>query len=149
VSSPVLRTQQTAELIAASLDLPVVTNKDFAEVNFGAWDGMSFAEVRAAYPELMKEWFASPTVAPPGGESLESMSRRVRRGRDAVLAAYPDRHVIVVTHVSPIKSLVRAVLDAPASSFYRMHLDTASITIVDYFADGGASLRLFNDTSHL
>jgi ribonuclease H / adenosylcobalamin/alpha-ribazole phosphatase len=149
VSSPVLRTQQTAEAIAAELDLPVVINKDFAEVNFGEWDGLTFGEVRAAYPTLMKEWFASPAVAPPAGESMEALGRRVRRGRDAVIAAYPDKRVIVVTHVSPIKSLVRAVLDAPASSLYRMHLDTASLSIVDYFADGGASLRLFNDTSHL
>ena len=80
---------------------------------------------------------------------MEAMGRRVRRGRDAVISTYPDQRVVVVTHVSPIKSLVRAVLDAPASSLYRMHLDTGSLSIVDYFADGGASLRLFNDTSHL
>ncbi|MCW2497163.1 histidine phosphatase family protein [Jatrophihabitans sp.] len=149
ISSPIRRTRQTAEAIAGALGLQVEVNDDFAEVDFGAWEGMTFAEVREAYPDAMKAWFASPDIAPPGGESMSSLGRRVRRGRDAVLAAHPELRVIVVTHVSPIKSLVRDVLEAPATALFRMHLDTASLSIVDFFADGGASLRLFNDTSHL
>jgi broad specificity phosphatase PhoE len=66
-----------------------------------------------------------------------------------VIAAQPDRTVVVVTHVSPIKTLVRLALEAPFTSFFRMHLDTASVTAVDYFADGSSSMRLFNDVSHL
>jgi probable phosphoglycerate mutase len=54
----------------------------------------------------------------------------------------------VVTHVTPIKMLVRAALEAPLSSIYRMYLDTASVSVIDYPADGTAALRLFNDTSH-
>ncbi len=149
VSSPILRTRHTARVIADAMGLSVQINDDFAEVNFGDWDGMTFGEVQTASPDAMKAWFASPDVAPPGGESMNELARRVRRGRDAVLAQYPERRVVVVTHVSPIKSLVRDVLEAPPSSLYRMHLDTASVSIVDYFSDGGASLRLFNDTSHL
>jgi broad specificity phosphatase PhoE/ribonuclease HI len=149
LSSPILRARQSAEAIATALGLPVAINDDFAEVNFGDWDGMTFGEVRAAHPDAMKAWFASPDVAPPGGESMNELARRVRRGRDAVVAQYPDQRVVVVTHVSPIKSLVRDALEAPASSLYRMHLDTASFSVLDYFSDGVASLRLFNDTSHL
>lgn len=80
---------------------------------------------------------------------MTSLARRARRARDSIIAAWPDQRVVVVTHVSPIKSLVRAVLEAPPVALHRMHLDTASVSIVDYFADGAASLRSFNDTSHL
>lgn len=149
ISSPILRTRQTAAAIAGALDLPVEIVDEFAEVNFGEWDGLSFRELRKAHPDEMAAWFASADVAPPGGESMAAAAARVRRGRDDVLARYRDQHIVVVTHVSPIKSLVRDVLDAPDSSLYRMHLDTASVSIIDYFADGAASLRLFNDTSHL
>ena len=56
---------------------------------------------------------------------------------------------MVVSHVTPIKTIVRLALDAPLAALFRMHLDLASVSIVDYPADGSASLRLFNDTSHL
>jgi probable phosphoglycerate mutase len=57
--------------------------------------------------------------------------------------------VIVVTHVTPIKLLVQAALDAPSIALFRIHLDTASVSHVDYYADGNTSVRLVNDTSHL
>jgi ribonuclease H / adenosylcobalamin/alpha-ribazole phosphatase len=51
--------------------------------------------------------------------------------------------------VSPIKILVRLALDAPPSALYRMFLSPASLTVIDYFADGPVTLRAFNDSAHL
>jgi ribonuclease H / adenosylcobalamin/alpha-ribazole phosphatase len=149
ISSPLRRARETAAAIADVLALPVSVNDDFAELDFGEFEGHTFAEARRAHPDAMSAWLASPDVAPPGGESLTALARRVRRGRDAVVAAHPHGEVVVVTHVSPIKILVRAALDAPFTSVYRMHLDTASVSTIDYLADGSASLRLFNDASHV
>lgn len=149
VSSPMRRAAQTAEAIAGALGLPVTTNDDLAELDFGVFEGLTSAEARERYPVELAAWYGSADVAPPGGESLAALAHRVRRGRDAVVAAHPDRTIVVVTHVSPIKTLVRAALDAPFPSLFRMHLDTASVSALDYFADGSPSLRLFNDTSHL
>jgi broad specificity phosphatase PhoE/ribonuclease HI len=149
VSSPLRRARQTAEAIGAVLGLSVSTNDDLAELDFGAFEGLTFAEVRARFPAEFAAWSGTSEVSPPGGESFDALARRVRRGRDAVIAAYPDQKVVVVSHVSPIKSLVRVALDAPFASFYRMHLDTASVSMLDYFADGASSMRLFNDVSHL
>ena len=56
---------------------------------------------------------------------------------------------MVVTHVTPIKLLVRFALSASYAALHRLYLDTASVSVVDVRSDGGASLRLFNDTSHL
>jgi probable phosphoglycerate mutase len=97
----------------------------------------------------MAEWLASPDAAPPGGESFVEVARRARRGRDAIIARHPDRTVVVVSHVTPIKSLLRLALDAPPASLFRFHLDNASLSTIDYFADGNSSVRLMNDTSHL
>jgi probable phosphoglycerate mutase len=149
VSSPLRRAVQTAEAIAATLGVDVVTNDDLAEVDFGDWEGLTFGEARTANPTQLADWLASPDTAPPGGESFTALARRVRRGRDAVIGGYPGRTVLVVSHVSPIKTLLRLALDAPPVSMYRIHLDTASISIIDYFADGNCSVRLVNDTSHL
>ncbi|HEU5006357.1 MAG TPA: bifunctional RNase H/acid phosphatase [Jatrophihabitantaceae bacterium] len=149
VTSPLRRAVQTADAIAGTLGLDVITNDDLAEVDFGTWEGLTFGEARTANPAELTGWLASPDVAPPGGESFTALARRVRRGRDAVIGGYPGRTVIVVSHVSPIKTLLRLALDAPPVSMYRIHLDTASISIIDYFADGNCSVRLVNDTSHL
>ncbi len=149
VSSPLRRTMQTAEAIAGRLGLPVETVDDLIETDFGTWEGLTFAEARAHDPAELDAWLASPDTAPPGGESFAAVGRRVRRGRDAVLAAHAGSIVVVVSHVTPIKTLVRLALDAPPSAMFRLHLDTASVSIVDYHADGNCSVRLVNDTSHL
>jgi broad specificity phosphatase PhoE/ribonuclease HI len=149
VSSPLRRAQQTAEAIAGVLGLPVATRAELAEVDFGSWEGLTFAEVRRSWPAELDAWLASPDVAPPGGESFSAAAQRVRRGRDAVLAAHPGQTVVVVTHVTPIKSLVRLALEAPPISLFRIHLDTASVSRVDYYSDGNCSVGLLNDTSHL
>ncbi len=149
VSSPLRRARQTADWLASALRVDVVDNDGFAEVDFGEWEGMSFAEIRARDAAALAAWLDSADLAPPGGESQNALAQRVREARDSIVAAHPGATIVVVTHVSPIKSLVRSALDAPPSSLYRMHLDTASVSIVDYAGDGVASLRLFNDTSHL
>jgi probable phosphoglycerate mutase len=149
VSSPLRRTVQTAESIAGPLGLDVELVDDLAETDFGTWEGLTFREARAQNPAELDAWLASPDVAPPGGESFTDVGRRVRRGREAVIAAHPGAVVVVVTHVTPIKLLVRFALDAPPSAMFRLHLDTASVSIVDYFADGNSSVRLVNDTSHV
>lgn len=150
VSSPLARTVQTADAIAARLGLPVTTIDDLAECDFGEWEGSTFAEVRAAHPEALATWAAgTPDVAPPGGESFAAVSARVARARDAVLDARAGSIVVVVSHVTPIKLLVQLALEAPASAVFRMFLDTASVSIIDYAADGSASVRLLNDTGHL
>lgn len=149
VSSPLRRTVETATAIATSLGLDVEVADDFVETDFGAWEGRTFAEARAADPAAFDRWLVSIDEAPPGGESFAAVGRRVRRAREAVIAAHPDSTVVVVTHVTPIKSLIRFALDAPPSALFRLHLDTASVSVVDYFADGNSSVRLVNDTSHL
>ena len=149
VSSPLRRAVQTAEAIAAPLGVPVEIVDGLIETDFGAWEGLTFAEAYAKFPDEVDRWRASPDAAPPDGESFAEVGRRVRRARESVLAAHPAATVLAVTHVTPIKSLIRLALDAPPSALFRMHLDTASVSIVDYLDNGESSVRLFNDTSHL
>jgi broad specificity phosphatase PhoE/ribonuclease HI len=149
ISSPLLRAVQTAEAIAAAQGLTVETVDDLAETDFGAWEGLTFAEARANGPAALDAWLASPDDAPPDGESFTAVGRRVRRGRETVVAAHPESTVVVVTHVTPIKLLIRFALDAPPSAMFRIQLDTGSVSIVDYYADGNSSVQVVNDTCHL
>ncbi len=120
------------------------------ETDFGAWEGLTFGEVRERHPEDMNAWLADPEAEPTGGgESFAAVARRVATTRDKLLAAYAGRTVLLVSHVTPIKTLVRLALDAPPQSLFRMELSAASVSAVAYYADGNASVRLLNDTSHL
>ncbi|MFJ3584154.1 bifunctional RNase H/acid phosphatase [Streptomyces sp. NPDC090127] len=150
VSSPLKRCRQTAEAVAARLGLDVRVEDGLRETDFGAWEGLTFAEVRERYAEDLDAWLASPKAAPTGGgESFATVARRVSATRDRLTAAYAGRTVLLVTHVTPIKTLVRLALGAPPESLFRMELSAASLSAVAYYADGNASVRLLNDTSHL
>ncbi|MDX6279889.1 MAG: ribonuclease / adenosylcobalamin/alpha-ribazole phosphatase [Kribbellaceae bacterium] len=144
VSSPMVRTKQTAAAVAETLGLDVKIDKGWVECAFGDWDGHTFAEVQQKWPEALNEWMGSTTVAPPGGESFDACARRARSARDGVLAAYPGKTVLVVTHVTPIKLMVRSVLQAPMNSLFRMELAPATLTEIHWYADGLASLKSFN-----
>jgi ribonuclease H / adenosylcobalamin/alpha-ribazole phosphatase len=149
VTSPLLRTVQTAQEVAAVTGAAVVADDGFRETDFGAWEGLTFAEVRERWPAELAEWLADPEVAPPGGESFTDVSARVTAALHRVLAARAGQRVLIVSHVTPIKMLVAAALLAPPAALYRMHLDVAALCEIDWYADGPAVLRSFNDTSHL
>ncbi|MFI6086876.1 bifunctional RNase H/acid phosphatase [Streptomyces sp. NPDC051218] len=149
VSSPLKRCQETAQAVAARLGLDVRVDEGLRETDFGSWEGLTFGEVRSRQPEELNAWLASPDAAPPGGESFAAVTDRVSAARDRLAAEYAGRTVLLVTHVTPIKTLVRLALGAPPESLFRMELSAASVSVVAYYADGNASLRLLNDTSHL
>ena len=65
------------------------------------------------------------------------------------MSTFPGQSVLLVSHVTPIKTLVRAALDAPPVALYRLYLDLACLSVVDWQAGGAGVVRLFNDTSHL
>jgi broad specificity phosphatase PhoE len=149
ISSPLARCRETARAAADRLGLDVRLDEGLRETDFGAWDGLTFAEVRDRQPAELTAWLGSPDVPPPGGESFTDVAARVTRTRDALLAAYPGRTLLLVSHVTPIKTLARLALGAPPEALFRMHLAPASLSEVAYYADGNASLRLLNGTGHL
>jgi probable phosphoglycerate mutase len=149
VSSPLLRARQTAAAVAASLGVEVEVEEGLRETDFGDWEGYTFAEVRKQWPAELDAWLASTAVAPPYGESFDDTAVRVRQARDRVLYRYAGQTVVLVSHVTPIKTLLRFALEAPATALYRIHLDLACLSEVHWFADGPAVVRSLNDTHHL
>ncbi|MFI9254368.1 bifunctional RNase H/acid phosphatase [Streptomyces sp. NPDC053069] len=150
VASPLTRTRETAAAVAARLGLEVTIEDGLRETDFGAWEGLTFGEVRERYPDDLNAWLADPEAHPTGGgESFAETATRIAATRDKLVAAHAGRTVLLVSHVTPIKTLVRLALGAPPESLFRMELSAASLSAVAYYADGNASVRLFNDTSHL
>jgi probable phosphoglycerate mutase len=149
VSSPLSRARATASAVASAVGVDVAVDEGLTETDFGEWEGMTFAEVNTRDPELHTKWMADTSVSPPGGESFDAVRERIGETRDRLLQKYAGQTVVVVTHVTPIKTMLQFALDVGPSILYRMHLDLASLSIVDWFDDNRASVRLVNDTSYI
>jgi len=141
VSSPLRRTRETAAVAAEALALPVTLDDGLAEVAFGAWDGLTFDDVRDRYPTDLETWLSSPDAAPTGGESYRSVHRRVLAVKARLMLAHPGRTILVVSHVTPIKMLTRDCLDAPMHVIHRIQLAPASFTTITWWADGISALQ--------
>lgn len=144
VSSPLQRTQDTAQALAEEFGLSVVIDEGFRETNFGDWDGHSFGEIMQRWPNELDAWLASMAVAPPGGENFEVVRERVNEARLRVLAEHAGKRVAVISHVTPIKLLVREALSAPMSVLHTLEVAPASVTTTAWWQDGNRSLRNFS-----
>jgi broad specificity phosphatase PhoE/ribonuclease HI len=149
VSSPMTRTRETADIVAEHLGVEVVIDDGVRECNFGEWDGHTFAEVQSSDRDHLDRWLASTAVAPPGGESFDEVEVRVREARDRLLEQYEGSSLVVVTHVTPLKTLLRLALDAPAHAYFRIEIKPASLSTIAWFGDGNVSVRSMNETPHL
>ncbi|RBY85945.1 bifunctional RNase H/acid phosphatase [Blastococcus sp. TF02A-26] len=149
VASPLRRTRETAEVVAARLGLPVLLDDDLVEMDFGDLEGLSADEARAKHPLATRRLFTEVDVPAPGGESIADVARRVARARARVLKEHRGRTVLFVSHVTPIKLMLAAGLDVDDAVVHRIFLSAASLSTVAWSTDGRHSVRLVNDSSHL
>ncbi|MGB0438217.1 MAG: bifunctional RNase H/acid phosphatase [Mycobacterium sp.] len=149
VSSPLRRAYDTASAAARELGLDVIVDDDLSETDFGAWEGLTFGEAAERDADLHLRWLRDTSVPPPAGESFDAVAARVSRAQQRILGEYAGRTVLVVSHVTPIKTLLRMALDAGPAILYRLHLDLASLSIAEFYPDGAASVRLVNQTGYL
>jgi ribonuclease H / adenosylcobalamin/alpha-ribazole phosphatase len=149
VTSPLARARATAEAVAGATGAPLLADDDLAETDFGKWEGLTFAEASERWPDEASAWLGSADVAPPGGESFGTVGQRVNAALDRLLASHEFRTLLLVSHVTPIKTLVCRAMLAPPAAMFRLNLDVASLCEVAWFADGSAVVRSLNDTAHL
>lgn len=141
VSSPLVRAFDTASAIGGD----VRVDDSFVELDYGDWDGLPLADVPRGEWE---RWRSDPSFRPPNGETLLELDERVAPAVDALLERARTEDIVVVSHVSPIKSIVTRVLRAGPEMTWRMSLDRASICTVSV-GPNGPSLSSFNETGHL
>jgi probable phosphoglycerate mutase len=149
ITSPLQRARRTAEVVAEAAGVPLVVYEELVEADFGSWQGLTFGEAAKKWPDELAAWMASPDAAAPDGESFAMVAMRVLTGLDRLMADYQHQTTIVVSHVTPIKTLVCRALLAPPEAMFRMNLDVASLCHIDCFDNGSAVLRTLNDTAHL
>ncbi|NLA35418.1 MAG: histidine phosphatase family protein [Actinobacteria bacterium] len=147
ISSPLVRARETAEALAAQNPIaPAVTVDDrLIELDYGDWDQIPIRDIR---PAQWRAWQADVDFAPPGGESLAELHERVVAALDELVDEARERDIAIVTHVSPIKSIVAWALGVGVEVSWRMFVTNAAISTVST-ANGRPQLHRFNDTAHL
>jgi len=146
-ASPIERTTQTAQCIAAHHALDVSPLPGVIEADYGDWTGGKIADL--AKTDEWKVVQAAPSRAVfPGGESLRAMQARMVDALDAVVAAHPHETVVVVSHADPIKSAIAHYTGMHLDLFQRLHVSPASVTVLDFHAYGALLVKC-NDTGGL
>lgn len=156
-SSPLQRAVDTASSIACGCGLTVTLDERLTEGSFGAWEGLTRAEVLGrgeADVAVLRLWESDPSSAPAGGESFAAIQLRVVDCVESLADRHAGESIALVSHVGPIKTLICAAMGAPLSVVHRMFLDPATISVVDWGNSTESSappavLRLFNAHHHL
>lgn len=148
-TSDLARARQTAEPIAAASGAPLVPLPALRERAFGAFEGVSFAELDTLHPEQAARWRArEPDFAPEGGESLRQFGQRIVEAASAVAARHAGEAIVLVAHGGVLDMLYRAAtglaLDAPRS----WTLANAAIQRVLHHG-GRFTLLAWDDRAHL
>lgn len=152
-TSPLVRTAETAAIIAQGSGLAPVEDARIVELNYGAWEGKTFAEVMAEDGATYRRWDADPArEAPPEGETGIAGLERIVAFLDELRQRGPaerNDHVVVVTHKTVCRlALCHALGLAPSEYRRRLSMENAALNIIAPAADGWRVI-LVNDTSHL
>lgn len=142
ISSPLRRCRETATLLSGRDPEP---DDRLLELDYGQWDLTPQRDIPA---EQWAAWRADPGFRPPGGETLGELAQRVGRLLDDVAPEAATGHVVLVTHVSPVKAALAWALGVGVEVSWRSFVAPASITRVGV-SERGPSLLSFNSEAHL
>jgi broad specificity phosphatase PhoE len=147
-TSDLSRARQTAEALAAGRPLEVCPLPAFREQAYGPWEGLSFEEAAAQYPELWQRYHSGDVdTRLPGGESFRDVMERVRGGLEELRREYEGRTVALVSHVGCLRAVLSLVLELDPARRHMLHLDNTSWSVLELGPP--PLLRRFNDTCHL
>jgi len=148
-ASPLERARASAELIAEPHRLPVRIVPAFAEMAFGAWEGLTRDEIRARFPEGWEQWRSAPHLcAPLGGETVSKVAERVGAGLTELQQAHADQTIVLVSHSIVMRVMVLAALGLGLDRLWTVDAAPAGITEIEYEPDW-ATVHRMNTVSHL
>jgi alpha-ribazole phosphatase len=149
IASDLQRASETAQTIVAKHTCPLRLEPRLREINFGAWEGLTYDEIRQQAPLTLASWESDfQKVPPPGGETVSQLAVRVDLALKTLRGEYTDQTVLVVAHGGPLQTLVCLALGISPLNYWQFHLSTASISRLAFYP-AGAIVNGLNDTCHL
>ena len=149
-SSPLRRALDTAKVVAEPHGLEPVVEEGFNNISLGEWEGKPKDEIREKYPDLWRLWITTPEkLEIPGGESLRKVMERSVKALERIVERHSGQTVAIVTHRAVLKPLLAGILGIAEPYFWKLHMDTASYSILEHREGRGYTLSLLNQTRHL
>jgi broad specificity phosphatase PhoE len=143
-SSPQPRARETAEPLAQGRGLPIGILAEFDEIDFGHWQGLTFAELEAGHAQAWRQWVHHRSAAQlPGGETISAVRDRALAGMRRLCAEHAQQTVLVVSHGDVIKALVAHELGMPLDNLERFDIACTAVTIIEV-GESGSQLKQLN-----
>ena len=148
-SSALSRARETGQIVLGGRAVPSHERADLGEMHYGAWEGLLREEIIERYLGDWARFRADPIdCAPPEGESLRALQRRVSAAIERIAAEHPDANILVAAHGGSVRAIVAHYLKLDLGAIWKLRMDNAGLTIIDLYGSGGM-LSLCNDTAHL
>jgi broad specificity phosphatase PhoE len=148
-SSPLLRAQETAEIIAGKNRPTLQTVPAFAEAKVGQWEGLSWPEIEEKHPEEYHR-FMSDSAAHGylGGENMHDVCQRVIPALEEVLSSNPGGRVLIVAHNIVNRVTLCHFLNKPLGEVRHLGQDNCAINVLRQ-KQGKTKLVTINAVFHL
>lgn len=132
--SPVTRAIETAKIICQINQLGYQVDERLYEIELGDLVGMNYDEVIEKHGNLFLKFYSGddPILDSYGIESFSAVKKRIQNLLDESMKNYPDKNLLFVTHLDPIKAAVSIMLGLPPESLYGWHIRNASMTILKH-----------------
>jgi alpha-ribazole phosphatase len=150
-ASDLQRVWETVQVIAASRShsLTVRAEPRLREMDFGDWEGLTYAEILERDPQNLAAWETDPVhIPPPGGETVARVAARVQSVIDDISRANQDKTVLLVAHGGPLRVLLCLALGLDPKVQWQFRLDIAALSELE-FHEAGVIVNYMNDTKHL
>jgi alpha-ribazole phosphatase len=142
-----LAEKEAAGLLAEALGVPYTLLPELRERSWGAWEGKSFAQVEASYPEDVAAWLRDEAgFAPPGGESLEAAWERGKEAVWGLLKKHRGQAILVIGNCTVNRAALSLALPLPPEEGLRLEQDYARLSVVDFYGEEGVVKALNLDT---
>jgi len=149
-TSPLSRARQTAEAIAQQCGIEVKIEEQFNNIELGSWEGRFKKEIAELYPKEWEIWVNNTEkLKVKGMETLYDVQKRAKICLDNLVSQHNGDTLAVITHRAVLKPLIAACLNIVSPYFWKIHLDTASYSLLSYKEGRGYCLLQLNQTKHL
>lgn len=149
-SSPLLRATQTMNPLAEQKNLPLLIEQDLINISLGRWEGRPKTNVAQQEPALWNLWLTEPeALSEDGMESLDSVGRRSLAALDRMVERHKGKTIALCSHRTVLKPLLAFCLGLNRPWFWKLHMDTGSISILTHNELQGYSLIQLNHIAHL
>ena len=149
-TSPLSRARQTAEAISKECHIEIEERAGMNNIELGPWEEKPKKYISEKYPEQWKIWLNEPEkLKVPGMESLDELQQRVKKDLDEIIKQFSGKTIVIVSHRAVLKPLIACCLGINKPYFWRIHLDTASYSILHFEKLRGFILVQLNQNKHL